>query len=98
MTSKNIEMLEYILRGKNRIQVYDALSIHFRGLLPREIKSFCKIGSYSTITRNLKGLLLKGVIQCTDSYNTRGKLYYLTEEAQELKEDILDHVESKFPS
>ncbi|MFX0149980.1 MAG: hypothetical protein ACFFAJ_04305 [Candidatus Hodarchaeota archaeon] len=98
MTSKNIEMLEYILRGKNRIQVYDALSMHFRGLMPREIKSYCKISSYSTITRILKGLLLKGVIQCTDAYNTRGKLYYLTEEAHELKEDILDYVESNFLS
>ncbi|MFX0172343.1 MAG: hypothetical protein ACFE9L_10510 [Candidatus Hodarchaeota archaeon] len=89
-------MLEYILRGKNRIQVYDALSIYFSGLMPREIKSFCRIGSYSTITRILKGLLLKGVIQCTDAYNTRGKLYSLTEEAQELKDDILDHVGTKF--
>lgn len=96
--SKNIEMLEFILRGKNRILVYDALSVHFRGLMPREIKSFCNFGSYSTITRTLKGLLLKGVIQCTNAYNTRGKLYFLTEEAQELKKDIFDFIESNYLS
>jgi DNA-binding PadR family transcriptional regulator len=91
-------MLEYILRGKNRILVYDALSVHFRGLMPREIKSFCDFGSYSTITRILKGLLIKGVIQYTNAYNTRGKLYSLTEEAQELKEDTFDYMDSNYLS
>ncbi|MFX0181802.1 MAG: hypothetical protein ACFE95_01870 [Candidatus Hodarchaeota archaeon] len=96
--SKNSEMLEYILRGKNRILIYDALSVHFRGLMPREIKSLCNFSSYSTITRILKGLLQKGVIKCTNAYTTRGKLYSLTEEAQELKEDILDHIELNYLS
>lgn len=83
------DMLHFILRGKNRLKVYEALlTIPFRGLQPRDIKIVCEFDSYSTISRTLKDLINKGIIKCSNKNTIRGRLYSLTPEALKLKEAL----------
>lgn len=79
--------LFFILNGKNRIKIYRALLSKFK--TAKEIQNNTNI-TLSSVCRSLKELKERGIIECLNEYQTRGKYYRLSSEAVLLKPHIID--------
>lgn len=84
--------LFFILNGKNRIKIYRGLLSGYK--TARDLEKNTNI-TLSSVCRSLKELKERGIIECLNEYQIRGKYYRLTSEAIQLRSHIVERSKIK---
>ena len=88
---KDYQMLSFLLRGKRRKAVLQALT---EPKIPKDIASECKI-SISNVSNALAELSKKKLVKCNNPEDHLYKFYELTEAGKKAIKKVLEHENKK---
>jgi DNA-binding MarR family transcriptional regulator len=85
MSGIDWELYAWVMRGRQRRRVLAALS---KPRLPSELKREAGM-SLTNLSKTLRSLEDKGMVECLTPGNKTGRLYGLTEKGQAIREEMV---------